>query len=158
MDSDNHSNQVAEFMKVTEQPVRIVPTKVSDNVLDFRMSLVAEETKELAEAVKNHDYVEMVDALADIIYVVDGFAHTIGVDIDEAFRLVHVSNMTKFCVSEDEAKETVKWYKENDSRYDSPTYRLTKDGHWVVYNKSTNKVLKSIHYHPVNLTQFRPTE
>lgn len=153
----NHFQDVAEFMNVSEQPVRTTPTQVDDKVLDFRLSLVEEETKELADAVKDKDYVEMVDALADIIYVVDGFAHTLGVDLNEAFRLVHESNMTKFCTSEEEAKETVKWYKENEPRYDSPTYRKSKDGdHWIVYNASTSKVLKSINYHPVDLTQFRP--
>jgi len=151
-----HFQDVAEFMNVSEQPVRTVPAAVDDKVLDFRLSLVQEEANELADAVKEKDYVEMVDALADIIYVVDGFAHTIGVDLNEAFRLVHESNMTKFCTSEEEAKETVKWYKENESRYNSPTYRLSKGGLWIVYNASTSKVLKSIHYKPVDLTQFRP--
>mgnify|MGYP001601411906 CR=1 FL=1 len=153
----NHFDQVAEFMNVSEQPVRTAPSTIDEKTLDFRLSLVMEETQELAEAVENDDYVEMVDALADIIYVVDGFAHTLGVDLNKAFRLVHESNMTKFCVSEEEAKETVEWYKKNESRYDSPAYRLSKGGRWIVYNKSTSKVLKSINYKPVDLTQFRPT-
>ena len=103
----NHFQDVAEFMNVSEQPVRTTPVQVDTKTLNFRLSLVEEETKELADAVKEKDYVEMVDALADIIYVVDGFAHTLGVDLNEAFRLVHESNMTKFCTSEGEAKETV---------------------------------------------------
>ena len=70
-------------------------------------------------------------------------------DADKAFELVHKSNMTKLCVSEQEAKDTVKSY-ESDDRYDSPAYRLSDDGkHYVVYNKSTSKILKSINYNPV---------
>lgn len=53
--------------------------------------------------------------------------------------------MTKFCNTEQEAIDTVQWYKENERRYDSPTYRKSPDGeHWVVYNKSNDKALKSI--------------
>jgi len=58
--------------------------------------------------------------------------------------------MSKLCVSEEEAKETVKSY-ESDDRYDSPDYRLSDDGkHYVVFNKNTSKILKSINYNPVN--------
>ena len=154
----NHFDQVAEFMNVSEQPVRSSPVRVDDKTLDFRLSLVEEETRELHSAVENHDYVEIVDALADIIYVVDGFAHTLGVDMNEAFRLVHESNMTKFCDSEEEAKETVEWYKANETRYDSPSYRRTDQGYWVVFNESTSKVLKSIKYKAVDLSKFRPNK
>ena len=154
----NHFDQVAEFMNVSEQPVRSSPVRVDNKTLDFRLSLVEEETRELHSAVENHDYVEIVDALADIIYVVDGFAHTLGVDMNEAFRLVHESNMTKFCDSEEEAKETVEWYKANETRYDSPSYRRTDQGYWVVFNESTSKVLKSIKYKAVDLSKFRPNK
>jgi predicted HAD superfamily Cof-like phosphohydrolase len=39
--------------------------------------------------------VEAVDALADISYVVDGFAIELGVDLDAVIDEVHASNMTK---------------------------------------------------------------
>lgn len=152
----DHFDQVAEFMNAFEQPVRSKPTELDDETLHFRLSLVEEETRELREAVEAKDYVEMVDALADIIYVVDGFAHSLGVDLREAFRLVHESNMTKLCSSEEEARETVEWYKANETRYDSPTYRKSSGGKWMVYNESTGKALKSIHYHPVDLKHFSP--
>jgi hypothetical protein len=58
--------------------------------------------------------------------------------------------MSKLCVSEEEAKDTVKSY-ESDERYDSPDYRLSDDGkHYVVFNKNTSKILKSINYNPVS--------
>jgi len=118
-------------------------------LIDYRLSLVNEEVSELNEAVKNKDFTETVDALADILYVVYGFFTSIGVDADKAFDLVHQSNMSKLCVSEEEAKQTVESYK-SDSRYDSPDYRLSDDGkHYVVFNKSTSKILKSINYKPV---------
>ena len=119
-------------------------------LVDYRLSLVNEEVQELNDAVKNKDFTETADALTDILYVVYGFYTALGIDADKAFELVHKSNMSKLCVSEEEAKETVKSY-ETDERYDTPEYRLSEDGkHYVVFNKSTSKILKSINYNPVS--------
>jgi predicted HAD superfamily Cof-like phosphohydrolase len=119
-------------------------------LVEYRLSLVNEEVQELNEAVANKDFVETIDALTDILYVVYGFYTSIGIDADKAFELVHSSNMSKLCISEQEAKDTVDSYK-TDSRYDSPEYRLSDDDkHYVVFNKSTSKILKSINYSPVS--------
>ncbi len=92
--------------------------------------------------------VETIDALADIIYVVYGMGSSLGLNLDKAFRIVHESNMSKVCKDEAEAKATVESYK-GDARYDSPAYRLSADGrHYIVYNQSTMKVLKSVNYMP----------
>lgn len=120
-------------------------------LVEYRLSLIREEVKELEEAVKNHDIIETVDALADIIYVVQGMASSLGLDLDKAFDIVHKSNMSKVCKTEDEAQKTVEYYRENKDKlgYDSPAYRKSVDGkHYVVYNESTMKVLKSINYTP----------
>ena len=54
---------------------------------------------------------------------------------------------------QEEVKETVQNYErlsnEGKSPYDSPDYRRADDGvNWVVFNKSTGKILKSINYTP----------
>jgi predicted HAD superfamily Cof-like phosphohydrolase len=124
------------------------------NNVEFAMKLIREEVKELEEAVKNKDYIETVDALADILYVVYGMGARIGVNMDKAFKLVHDNNMSKLCVTEEEAQQSVKYYLDNKEKlgYDSPNYRLAEDGkHYVVYNESTKKVLKSIKWQPVDL-------
>jgi predicted HAD superfamily Cof-like phosphohydrolase len=119
-------------------------------LVKYRLSLINEEAKELNEAISNKDFIETIDALSDILYVVYGAYSAFGIDADKAFELVHRSNMSKLCLTEEEAKQTVESYK-NDTRYDSPCYRLSPDGkHFVVYNKSTNKILKSIMYEPVS--------
>jgi predicted HAD superfamily Cof-like phosphohydrolase len=120
-------------------------------LIDYRLSLILEEVKELQESIEQKDFIECVDALADIMYVTLGAFTAIGIDADQAFDLVHKSNMSKLCCSEEEAKQTVQWYKENEShRYDSPNYRKSEDNiHWVVYNENTKKILKNINYLPV---------
>ena len=65
--------------------------------------------------------------------------------------------MSKFCQTEELAQATVDSYKkkfeEGNSPYDSPTYRLSSDGkYYVVYNETTGKILKSIDYKPVDLS------
>ena len=95
----------------------------------------------------------MIDALSDILYVVYGAGASFGIDLDRSFNIVHESNMSKLCKTEDEAQKTVSNYErlwnEKTSPYDSPDYRRADDGiNWVVFNKSTGKILKSINYTP----------
>jgi len=146
---------VVEFNKTFGVPVYDTPQKdifTRDPALvEYRLSLIREEVKELEEACKNKDLVETVDALADIIYVVQGMACSLGLDLDTAFDIVHKSNMSKVCRTEEEAQATVAYYKENMERlgYDSPAYRKSADDkYWVVFNESTKKILKSINYTP----------
>merc|ERR1719174_2582021 len=99
---------------------------------------------------KEKDMVETVDALGDILYVVYGAGGAFGVNLDQAFDLIHKSNMTKLCKTEEEAKETVEWYKQN----------YTPDGkYFVPFNASTGKILKSVNYSPVkfdSILQAKP--
>jgi predicted HAD superfamily Cof-like phosphohydrolase len=119
-------------------------------LVNYRLSLITEEVDELRESILNKDFKETVDALSDILYVVYGAFTAFGINADDAYDLVHKSNMSKLCKTEFEAIETVESYK-NDPRYDSPKYRLSPNGkYYVVYNESTKKILKSIHYNPVS--------
>lgn len=66
-----------------------------EELLSLRGKLIGEEFNELAEAAAAKNGVEMVDALADLLYVTYGFFHAIGVNADEVFDEVHRSNMSK---------------------------------------------------------------
>ena len=123
-------------------------------LVKLRLGLIEEEFGELKEAIKERDFTEVRDAIADLLYVTYGTASSFGIHADKDFDVIHKSNMTKLCKTEDEARDTVQWYKDNKlSVYDSPNYRLSNDKiHWVVYNESTGKILKSIHYQPVKFS------
>lgn len=126
-------------------------------LLNYRMSLIEEEVNELRDAIKDRDFIEIIDALADIEYVVLGAYTALGIDADKAFNIVHKSNMSKLCKTEKEAQDTVKHYLDNVDKlgYDSPKYRLSDDKiHYVVYNESTSKILKSINYTPANFSSI----
>ena len=119
------------------------------------LSLITEEYNELVEAIHTKDFKETIDALADLIVVIGGMACRFGINLDRASAIVHHSNMSKLCKDEDEAKVTVQWYKDNETRYDSPYYELAEDNkHFVVRNKSTNKILKNINYVPANFEEL----
>jgi len=74
------------------------------------------------------------------------------IDLDTAFDLVHVSNMTKFCNSEKEAIDTVNTYASN-YKYRNINYKRIGNL-FIVYDSDTGKTLKSINYVPVNLTNL----
>lgn len=121
------------------------------NTLKLRIDLITEEYNELLDAIKNKDISETVDALTDLLYVVYGFCDVINVDADKSFEIVHNSNMSKACNTEQEALLTKKYYLENENkRYKTPEYRLSENNKWIIFNKDTNKILKSINYNPVN--------
>lgn len=139
--SGHPCNETVQKKYITENPDRVA----------FRIGLIREELSELEDAVRDNNFGEVVDALSDILYVTFGMGIEFGIDLDKSFDIVHNSNMTKFCKTEQEAFDTVEWYKKNEPRYDSPAYKKSPDGKfWVVYNKSNDKTLKSINYTPAN--------
>lgn len=125
-------------------------------LVSYRSDLINEEVNEYNIAIKNKDFIETIDALTDILYVVYGAFSAFGIDADKAFKIVHESNMSKLCKTEEEAIESVQRYKtEVPQRYDSPAYRKADDDiHWVVYNVSTMKILKNYKYTPANFSSL----
>lgn len=154
----NNFEKVKEFNTIFEaesipEPDKSVFEK-NPKLVQHRMNLITEEFEELQQAVRDHDLCGVVDAIADLEYVLHGMSWALALDSTEAFKIVHESNMSKLCKTEDEAKATVANYK-TDSRYKDPSYRLTIDGSaYIVYDKITNKVLKSINYIPADLSSI----
>jgi len=160
---NSNFQQVREFHEAFGLKIRDRPCKSifeDKKTLKLRIDLIQEELDELKQAISEKDIVEVGDALADILYVTYGAGVSFGIDLDKAFHLVHQSNMSKLCTSEQEAKDTVKWYKENNDTYDTPAYRICDfdPKYWVVYNESTGKILKSINYSQVDLKYLAESE
>ena len=128
-------------------------------LIKLRKELIDEEVKELHDAIEQKDMTETIDALTDILYVVYGAGAALGINLDKAFDIVHKSNMSKLCVDEKEAIETVEYYKKiyelGNTKYDSPAYKLAPDGiKYVVYNETSGKILKSINYSPAKFYEL----
>lgn len=150
MDKIDPLNQVAAFHTTFQHPVLAEPQIPPQVRCDLRVSLIAEELEELKEAIQNKDLVEVADALCDIQYVLSGavLEFGLGEKFKALFEEVQRSNMSKACNSEEEAKETVTFYKEKKN---TEAYYEARDGKWLVYRKGDNKTLKSIHYSPADL-------
>jgi len=71
------------------------PVLVNDALLLLRSRLILDETAEFVAAASKHDFVEMIDALCDLLYVIYGAAVVLGVDLEPVFAEVQRSNMTK---------------------------------------------------------------
>lgn len=94
--SSRAAQQVAEFHRAYELPMRTAPTSdVGPDQTALRLALIEEEVEELRAAAEAGDLIEIADALADIVYVAYGTAHVYGVDLDAVLTEVHESNMTK---------------------------------------------------------------
>ena len=92
--------------------------------------------------------------LAKLITLDYTYSYLMDTDADADFAIVHASNMSKLCDTEDDALATVADYdakfRAGVSPYDSPYYyALPELGKWIVKNKSTGKALKNIKYQKV---------
>lgn len=76
-------------LSVKSTPELNIPEK------NLRFELIKEEFEEYAEALENDDFVEVADALADLIYVIYGAAISHGVNLDNVLEEVQRSNMSK---------------------------------------------------------------
>ena len=86
---------VEDFMEAMGQEVNVVPTFPEEEIQRLRLDLIEEELDELHYAIDNKDMVEIADALGDLLYVVYGAGHAFGIDLDECFKEIHASNMSK---------------------------------------------------------------
>ena len=86
---------VQEFHEKYGLPAAASPTMPTIKDRMRRARLIVGEAAEFLEAADKSDFIEMVDALADILVVTYGTAVEMGVDLEPVFREVHRSNMSK---------------------------------------------------------------
>ena len=86
-----------EFNEYFEIPKLDGPGLGHDELIELRIKLLTEEVQEYAEAARSGDLVEVLDALADIGYILAGtiINHGMQAIYDDAFNEVHRSNMAK---------------------------------------------------------------
>ena len=142
-------NQVAEFHKTFNAPILEKPQIPSQERCELRLSLLQEELNELQQAIADNDLVEIADALCDLQYVLSGavLEFGLGEKFPALFNEVQRSNMSKACSNQQEADETIAFYKEKGEEAFSE-----KSGDKInVHRKSDHKVLKNKYYSPADL-------
>lgn len=140
---------VAEFHKTFQHPILDTPSIPAAARCNLRVALIAEELKELEEAIANKDLVEIADALCDIQYVLSGAVLEFGLKdkFNALFEEVQRSNMSKACKNEEEAIATQEHYKAKGVE----SYYKQVDGLYLVFREGDHKTLKSVNYSPADL-------
>ncbi|MFD2598516.1 hypothetical protein ACFSQ3_06075 [Sphingobacterium corticis] len=143
---------VSEFHKTFQHPILEEPQIPAENRSALRVSLIAEELKELEEAIQNKDLVEVADALCDIQYVLSGAILEFGLQnkFNALFEEVQRSNMSKACKTEEEALQTQAHYLEKGVE----SYYKKVDDLFLVFREGDHKTLKSVNYSPADLTSI----
>jgi len=101
--------RVKEFHKKMELAI---DQPYSKELMNFRLQLFFEEIQELATAALDVEEAEdtleravlmqkLLKEMCDVVYVIKGMAVSFGMDFEEAFKLVHESNMSKLPLLKD---------------------------------------------------------
>lgn len=149
MQSPDSLNEVAKFHKTFGHPILPEATVPSPERCALRVNLLAEELKELEEAIRQKDIVEIADALCDLQYVLSGavLEFGLGPKFNALFDEVQRSNMSKTCKTAEEAQKTVSHYEAQgvECHYEEV------DDLYLVYRTGDRKTLKSVMYSPADL-------
>ncbi len=149
MDKIDSLNQVAEFHRTFNAPVLDTPQIPSKERCELRIELLQEELNELKQAIEDNNIVEVADALCDLQYVLSGavLEFGLGEKFVELFNEVQRSNMSKACATQQEADETIAFYKEKGQ----DAFSEISGDKINVHRISDNKVLKNKYYSPADL-------
>ena len=151
METPDSLNLVAEFHRTFQHPILAAPAIPEEKRCQLRVALLAEELKELEEAIANKNLVEIADALCDLQYVLSGaiLEFGLGEKFKALFEEVQRSNMSKACATMEEAEATLAYYK-NERGVDG--YVKKAGEKYLVFRSEDDKTLKSIGYRPANLS------
>ena len=122
--------------------------------LEAQFGLIQEELNEIQQAIQEKNYIELRDGIADVLVTTYGLAYRAGIDANEDMKIVHESNMSKFCKSTDEALRTKAKYEKIGVKV---SYRNQANGMIAVVSLENQtgadgkkypmgKLLKSVNY------------
>jgi predicted HAD superfamily Cof-like phosphohydrolase len=90
----NTRDDVANFMRAGNHNIKENLGEFDQQAMLY-YDLVREEFYELSYAVKNFDIIETADACADLIWVIEGLCHSLGIPLQQVWDEVARSNMSK---------------------------------------------------------------
>jgi predicted HAD superfamily Cof-like phosphohydrolase len=152
MQTPDSLNAVADFHRTFHAPVLETPQIPSEARCGLRVALLAEELDELREAIAAKDIVAVADALCDLQYVLAGAVLEFGLgnQFSALFNEVQRSNMSKACLTVDEAEATVAKY----TATGVACHYVESDGRYLVFRDTDHKTLKSTGYSPADLERI----
>jgi hypothetical protein len=147
-------SEVEEFNAIMGKPNNYTPVIPDEKEWMFVYNFILEELEEYKHACETGDIVEVLDALCDITYVSLGngaMLHGLKDKVWPAYQEVQASNLSKACISEEEAQETVRV---RSSEQEEPCHYEQVGKYFIVYRTRDRKVMKNINYFRPDLTQF----
>lgn len=137
------------------------------SALEMQISTLRQSLTLIELSEEEKDFSNLIKFYAKLETTCRSIATLLGIDVDLCFAEVHRSNMTKLCLTEDIAIKTVEDYNkkkqlrddllkdvtdnnviakiiEENKVYDLPTYKYDGTKYWIVYDKATTKILKSV--------------
>ena len=147
-------SEVETFNATMGKPNNYEPIIPEEKEWMFVYNFILEELEEYKHACETGDIVEVLDALCDIAYVSIGngaMLHGLKDKLWPAYQEVQASNMSKACVSEEEAQETVRV---RSAEQKEPCHYEKVGDYYIVYRTRDRKVMKNINYFRPDLKKF----
>ena len=147
-------SEVETFNATMGKPNNYEPVIPEEKEWMFVYNFILEELEEYKHACETGDIVEVLDALCDIAYVSLGngtMLHGLKNQLWPAYQEVQASNMSKACLSEEEAQETVRV---RSAEQKEPCHFEKVGDYYIVYRTRDRKVMKNINYFRPDLKQF----
>jgi hypothetical protein len=147
-------SEVETFNATMGKPNNYEPIIPEEKEWMFVYNFILEELEEYKHACETGDIVEILDALCDITYVSLGngaMLHGLKDKVWPAYQEVQASNMSKACISEEEAQETVRV---RSTEQEEPCHYEKVGKYYIVYRTRDKKVMKNINYFRPDLKQF----
>jgi hypothetical protein len=147
-------SEVEEFNAIMGKPNNYTPVIPDEKEWMFVYNFILEELEEYKHACETGDIVEVLDALCDITYVSLGngaMLHGLKDKVWPAYQEVQASNLSKACISEEEAQETVRV---RSAEQKEPCHYEQVGKYFIVYRTRDRKVMKNINYFKPDLAQF----
>ena len=147
-------SEVEEFNATMGKPNNYEPVIPEKKEWMFVYDFILEELEEYKHACETGDIVEILDALCDIAYVSIGngaMLHGLKDKLWDAYQEVQASNMSKACISEEEAQQTVE---RRSQEQNEPCHYEKVGEYFIVYRTRDKKVMKNINYFRPDLKKF----
>jgi NTP pyrophosphatase (non-canonical NTP hydrolase) len=121
--------------------------------IDTVSKWIIEELEEFKEALQSNNYEEKLDAIGDAQVFLGNIPYFYNLnlnDLQDRLEAIQKSNWTKFCITEQEAIDTVEAYRNgthpNKKGESIDTYYTQTGKYFVIYKTSDNKIMKSINF------------
>lgn len=118
--------------------------KPSAETMNLYLKLIGEEYLEFMMAINDRDFVEAMDAVSDLKVVLTGFQLMCKQNANKCDAAVLESNNTKFAGTEEEAIESVKYYKSKDIHAYHEKAKHRGKEYWLIKRIPDGKILKPV--------------